>query len=198
MAFLPLKDRTQQTKTFDDNEPPATSNERDFYNAARAVLDSPNEASCSVFMTFIGLPNFASLGVMQSVPFSRGDSHIVSAKSDDNPQIDPCFLSNLLDLDIMAHHLHALEQLPSTSLLNVFFKANGQRIPPNTAVTGLDPARKYLRENAVTTWHSCGTAAMLPMEKGGVVDQDLIVYGTSNMRVMDASIYIRSFLRPIQ
>ena len=140
-------------------------------------------------MTFIGLPNFASLGVMQSIPFSRGNFHIVSAKSDNNPQIDPCFFSNLLDLDIMAHHLLALEQLPSTSPLNAFFKANGQRIPPNTAVTDLHSARKYLRENAVTTWHSCGTAAMLPMEKGGVVDQDLIVYGTSNLRVVDASIF---------
>lgn len=189
LAFLPLKDRIQQKEMFDDNAPLATSNEHDFYNTARAVLDSPTEASCSVFMTFIGLPNFASLGVMQSIPFSRGSSHIVSANPDDNPHIDPRFFSNLLDLDIMAHHLLALEQLPSTSPLNAFFKNNGQRIPPNTAVTDLDSARKYLRENAVTTWHSCGTAAMLPMEKGGVVDQDLILYGTSNVRVVDASIF---------
>lgn len=189
LALLPLKDRIQQKEMFDDNAPPATSSEYDFYNAARAVLDSPNEASCSVFMTFIGLPNFASLGVMQSIPFSCGSSHIASANPDDNPDIDPRFFASPLDLDIMAHHLLALEQLPSTSPLDTFFKADGQRIPPNTAVTDLESARKYLQENAVTTWHSCGTAAMLPIEKGGVVDQDLIVYGTSNLRVVDASIF---------
>ena len=189
LAFLPLQDRVQQKEMFDNNAPPATRDEHDFYNACRAVLDSPNEASCSMFMTFIGLPNFASLGVMQSIPFSHGSSHIASANPDDNPRIDPRFFSNPLDLDIMAHHLLAIERLPSTSPLNAFFKNNGQRIPPNTAITDLDSARKYLRENAVTTWHSCGTAAMLPMEKGGVVDQDLMVYGTNNVRVVDASIF---------
>ena len=189
MTFLPLKDRRQQKEMFDDNVPLANNNEHDFYSAARAILDSRNEASCSVFLTFIGQPNFASLGVMQSLPFSRGSSHIASANPNDNPRIDPRFFSNVLDLEIMAHHLLTLEQLASTSPLCAFFKANGQRIPPNTAVTDLESARKYLRENAETMWHSCGTAAMLPGEKGGVVDQDLIVYDTSNLRVVDASIF---------
>lgn len=41
----------------------------------------------------------------------------------------------------------------------------------------------------MTTHHSCGTAAMLPREKGGVVNQDLVVYGTRNLRVVDASMF---------
>ena len=188
LAFLPLQDRTKQKETF-DNAPPVTRNEKDFYDVVRAIFDSPDEASCCVFMTFIGLPNFASLGVMQSNPFSRGSSHIVSANPDDKPRIDPRFFSNPLDLEIMAYHLLALEKFPSTSPLSAFFKNDGQCIPPNTAVTDLESARKYLRENAVTTYHSCGTAAMLPREKGGVVDQDLVVYGTRNLRVVDASIF---------
>lgn len=142
-----------------------------------------------MFMSFIGLPNFASLGVMQSIPFSRGNSHIASANPDDNPRIDPRFFSSPLDVEIMAHHLLALEKLPSTRPLSAFHKNDGQCIPPNTSVADLESARKYLRENAVTTYHSCGTAAMLPREKGGVVDQDLVVYGTRNLRVVDASIF---------
>ena len=36
--------------------------------------------------------------------------------------------------------------------------------------------------------HPAGTAAMAPREYGGVVDSDLKVYGTTNLRVVDASI----------
>lgn len=33
-------------------------------------------------------------------------------------------------------------------------------------------------------WHPLGSASMLPKEEGGVVDKDLIVYGTNNLRVV--------------
>lgn len=36
-------------------------------------------------------------------------------------------------------------------------------------------------------WHVCGSCAMLPKEKGGVVDTRLGVYGVENLRVVDAS-----------
>ena len=188
LAFLPLDDDVRQKEIF--NNPQAIGHrENGFSNVVRGIFDDPNEASCSIYMTFIGLPNFASLGVMQSIPFSRGGSHIVTANPGDNPRIDPRFFSDPLDLEIMAHHLLSLEKLRSTSPLSAFFKKDGQSIPPNTTVTDLESARKYLHENAITTYHACGTAAMLPKENGGVVDQDLLVYGTSNLRVVDASIF---------
>ena len=36
--------------------------------------------------------------------------------------------------------------------------------------------------------HPLGTAAMMPKELGGVVDAELKVYGTENVRVVDASV----------
>lgn len=38
-------------------------------------------------------------------------------------------------------------------------------------------------------WHPLGSASMLPKEEGGVVDKDLIVYGTNNLRVVSISAY---------
>lgn len=38
-------------------------------------------------------------------------------------------------------------------------------------------------------YHVSGTCAMMPQEDGGVVDSYLKVYGSSNIRVVDASIF---------
>lgn len=40
-----------------------------------------------------------------------------------------------------------------------------------------------------TEFHPSGTLAMLPLEQGGVVDAHLLVWGTRNLRVVDAGIF---------
>ncbi|KAK4448141.1 putative GMC oxidoreductase [Podospora aff. communis PSN243] len=45
-----------------------------------------------------------------------------------------------------------------------------------------------IHQNLATEFHPCGTTAMLPFELGGVVDSHLVVYGTDNLRVVDAGI----------
>ncbi|RKK79028.1 hypothetical protein BFJ69_g5251 [Fusarium oxysporum] len=47
---------------------------------------------------------------------------------------------------------------------------------------------KHVMEKISTERHPSGTAAMMPLELGGVVDPELKVYGTCNLRIVDASI----------
>ncbi|KAI1828362.1 alcohol oxidase-like protein [Xylaria intraflava] len=48
--------------------------------------------------------------------------------------------------------------------------------------------KQWVRENIGTTWHSLGTCRMLPLDKGGVVDANLGVYGVTGLKVADVSI----------
>ena len=45
-----------------------------------------------------------------------------------------------------------------------------------------------MRNNSNIVYHPVGACAMLPKHDGGVVDSKLLVYGTSNLRVVDASV----------
>jgi choline dehydrogenase-like flavoprotein len=51
-----------------------------------------------------------------------------------------------------------------------------------------DVWRQYVLNATSTIYHPVGTCAMLPREEGGVVDAQLLVYGTSNLRVVHVSI----------
>jgi len=86
--------------------------------------------------------------------------------------------------------VQALETLRHTKELTPYFKPNGKRNHADSfLIKDLEGAKKYILDTATSAYHSCGTAAMLPREKGGVVDEKLIVYGTNNLRIVDASIF---------
>lgn len=57
--------------------------------------------------------------------------------------------------------------------------------PPNANDTKI---LQIIRDGLASESHHSGTCAMLPLDLGGVVGPDLLVYGTQNLRVVDASI----------
>jgi len=48
---------------------------------------------------------------------------------------------------------------------------------------------ELIRDRLETLYHPAGTCRMAPLEKGGVVDSKLRVYGVKGLRVGDASIF---------
>ncbi|KAI1391661.1 glucose-methanol-choline oxidoreductase-like protein [Hypoxylon trugodes] len=133
--------------------------------------------------------NFISLGISPLHPFSRGTSHISSSNPLAPPSIDPRYLSHPLDIEVYARHLMGVEIVAKSSPLSNYLKPGSRRAQPGDArVDTLEKAKKYIREGAMTCNHPVGTCAMLPREKGGVVDPRLKVYGVEGLRIVDGSI----------
>jgi choline dehydrogenase-like flavoprotein len=65
----------------------------------------------------------------------------------------------------------------------------GEELVPGPSVQTDADWESYVRQNANTEFHPGCTCAMMPKDKGGVVDASLKVYGTTNVRVIDGSVF---------
>lgn len=119
-------------------------------------------------------------------PASRGSAHIQSSNPSSPPIIDAAFFKSPHDLEMAKQGISYLLALSSTE---AFKNVVAESLSKNEIETAKkegskDPVGEYCRKNIATTFHYIGTASMLPRDKDGVVDPDLKVYGTSNLRVV--------------
>jgi len=119
-------------------------------------------------------------------PLSRGSVHINPADPLGKPVIDPNYLSNEYDLKAAIAGIKKCRQIAQTKPLADVWVAEYE--PGLDAVKTDEEWRAYVLANTLSIYHPVGTCAMLPKAKGGVVDSKLKVYGTKNLRVVDASI----------
>ena len=131
--------------------------------------------------------NYLSFMIALSHPFSRGSVHLNSRDPAAHPTIDPRYLSHPLDAEVLARHVQYVETLAQTEPLASLFKKEGRRCPPDTTVNDLQSAKEIIKQG-ISYFHPTGTCAMMPKAIGGVVNERLIVHGTRNLRIVDASI----------
>lgn len=152
--------------------------------AVKSIFLNQEEGSCGYFMGSFGVPNAWTFGVLSAIPFSQGSTHIQSSDVNDNPTVDLNFFSHPLDIEVVSRHLKTVASFASRPSLKPFFKPDENSL----ANADLDRVKEYVRQEAMTTHHPVGTASMRPQKDGGVVDEHLKVYGTRNLRVVDASV----------
>ncbi|KAF2226725.1 hypothetical protein BDZ85DRAFT_256659 [Elsinoe ampelina] len=175
------------------------------YSVIRKALESPQEATSTTIMVrnqrhrdLEALPkgtprlvdaNFVTVVAMLAHPFSRGSSHICP-DSPHQSDIKFNYLSHPLDTEVFARHMRWIERLFDQPSFAALLKPNGKRLPRSYPhpITTLEDARKLLPVSAATNYHPCGTCSMMREDLGGVVDEQLRVYGTENVRVCDASV----------
>ncbi|KAF9524415.1 mala s 12 allergen [Crepidotus variabilis] len=122
--------------------------------------------------------------------FSQGRLYITSPSIYTPPTIDPQYFSHPADIVILRQGLKLARVVASTSPLKDIL---GDEVTPGAAIQSDADIETFIRNNAGTEFHPGSTCAMLPKEKGGVVDASLKVYGTSNVRVVDSSVFPVSF-----
>ncbi|CAI7620673.1 unnamed protein product [Penicillium bialowiezense] len=124
-----------------------------------------------------------------SVPFSRGSVHLSSADPTAAATIDPKYF--MLDFDLHAQ-VEAARFIREVFNTEPFAGMAGAETSPGlsavAATAGDEGWSDFIKNNYRSNFHPISTTAMLPKEVGGVVDTSLKVYGTSNVRVVDASV----------
>ncbi|KII84207.1 hypothetical protein PLICRDRAFT_179872 [Plicaturopsis crispa FD-325 SS-3] len=119
-------------------------------------------------------------------PLSRGSVHIRSADALFPPAIDPAYLHDARDLDALVGGVQLAHRLACDP---VCVTVNGAAYnPPASVLADDEQLQAWVRARVQPVHHPVGTAAMLPRADGGVVDSALRVYGTANVRVVDASV----------
>ncbi|KAF2717782.1 GMC oxidoreductase [Polychaeton citri CBS 116435] len=139
---------------------------------------------------------FPSAGAIFTVewnllPFSRGSVHMSSTNASSTPLINPNFFMEGIDFDAMSQTalVNLDRKFLQTPPLGLFVDAitapNSTTVPEDAGVEEWLP---YLKSIYSPNSHPIGTCAMMARELGGVVSPELVVYGTKNVRVVDASV----------
>ncbi|MHC1550595.1 GMC family oxidoreductase [Phyllobacterium sp. K27] len=125
-----------------------------------------------------------SLRVGPVNPESRGEIRLRSADPMDRPRITANYLQTEFDIQTM---INAIRMTRDIIRQTAFDKYRGKELAPGPAVESDAEMIKWLRANAMTTFHPVGTCKM-GSDQMAVVDSRLKVHGIKGLRVADASI----------
>ncbi|KAI8293352.1 Dehydrogenase xptC [Colletotrichum sp. SAR 10_98] len=128
--------------------------------------------------------SWGQISIANQKPLSRGTVRTSSSSVYDAPVVDPRYCADPLDCKIIRLGLQLTQKLMATDAMRPLLPvvdAKYNSTDERELMTALKPL-------VGTEYHPSGTTSMLPKELGGVVDSELMVYGTCNLRVVDAGI----------
>ena len=130
--------------------------------------------------------NYATLAPALVAPRSRGNLTIASADTSIAPLINPNYLTEQSDMDIMVASFKRTRQFWTTPAMQSF--VIGDEYYPGKGVTTDEEIENHIRKNFGTIWHASSTCAMGSInDTNAVVDTKARVIGVTGLRVVDAS-----------
>jgi len=134
-------------------------------------------------------PNMSFISVLGAALHivSRGNVHINTSDPLSLPLVNFNYLDNDYDVNVQLEMLKLILHLPDTAPLSNLI---ANITVPSASESSSDEALiQYIRNTLGSSEHPMGTLAMADRALGGVVDHNLKIYGTTNLRVCDASIF---------
>ena len=127
-----------------------------------------------------------TVGVWQMRPESHGYVRPVSRNQFDPPEINPNYLSDPRDQQVLLRSIHLGRKLMTTAPLQPWLTG---KTNPDQDLQSDDELLDWARREGITVYHMIGTARMGPDgDPGAVVDSQLRVRGLQGLRVADASV----------
>ncbi|XP_043788652.1 glucose dehydrogenase [FAD, quinone]-like [Apis laboriosa] len=120
-------------------------------------------------------------------PKSKGEIKLRSSNSFDPPLIDPKYLSNEDDIALLIDGLQFVKKLIETNAMKSIGASIYKKHFPgceNEIFDSTNYWKCYIQHLTLTSYHPAGTCRM-----GDVVDQTFKIYGTTNLYVIDASVF---------
>jgi choline dehydrogenase len=165
------------------------------YNHGEGLLYVPSEPGPEILIMCVTLPFvLPSVGQAPSPayvltpclmrPRSRGSVRLASTDPQAAPLIDPGFLAEPRDLDVMVDAVALARELGAAPELADWRK---REVFPGPGVTDRSGLRDFARRAANSFHHPVGTCRM-GTDEGAVVDPALRVRGIQQLRVVDASV----------
>jgi len=158
----------------------------------QAGLIINNNAPVAELFYDTGYPDKIGMVLWQLLPFSRGSVSIVSSNPFTKPQTNVNYFAVDVDMTIQVQATRFTRRAFQTSPLKSLSKGEshpGFSAVPDDASHGSTAAwTSWIKSNFVPVSHPIATCAMMSRSLGGVVDGHLKVYGTGNVRVVDASV----------
>lgn len=157
------------------------------YKVQLTALASALRSNGTAFYNLVFTGGAANGIIVDLHPLSRGTVNIDPKDPDGKePIVDYRALTNPVDklvmTDIIKYTRRFYMENPANS------KYQPQEVQPGAAVrTDADFATYLSQSVSPTEFHPVGTAAMMPRELGGVVNEKLQVYGVGRLRVIDGS-----------
>jgi choline dehydrogenase len=125
-------------------------------------------------------------GSWQHRPESHGWVRARSADVFEDPEINPNYLSDPMDVRVHLGGIRLVRRMLATPQLAAFLDL--ETLPGAEAQTD-DELLDFAKKNGSTTYHLIGTARMGPAtDPGAVVSDRLLVHGMEALRIVDASI----------
>ncbi|KAK0474327.1 hypothetical protein EDD18DRAFT_1220920 [Armillaria luteobubalina] len=160
------------------------------YNVQADLIIDRNAPIAEIFFD-TGYPDPLGIDQWQLLPFSRGTVQISTTNPFIQPTINVNYFSVDWDLDVQiatARLSRRILSSPPLSQLSSGESHPGDSVPDDADRGSEDNWKAWITDTFSAVSHPIGTLAMMKRSLGGVVDSQLKVYDTSNVRVVDASV----------